>query len=1118
VKPTLVLLGLSVWLSAPQLVLAQQSTASLNGTVRDTTGLVVGDATLALRNIETNVERRTVSNALGDYAFVNVPPGRYTVEASKTGFATMRVKPFTLAVSQIATIDVSLNVGSVSETVTVSAVGAEVESSSAELGAVVETKNVEDLPLNNRNFTQLLLLTPGASDINVSQNSGGTQAAAIGTFSFPAMNGQPNRSNLFTTDGIANYGMGSTYAVPPIVDTIQEFKVQSHSDQAEFGQNLGGTVTVATKSGTNTLHGSAWEYVRNTAFDAENFFHRLSNVLKQNMFGGTLGGPVVVPRLYNGRNRTFYHIGYQGFTQRSPANATYRIPTPANYAGNFSDWPQQIFDPSSTRLDPVKAGAFVRDPFPGNVIPVSRLDQGLIRYARATLPEAAVNTGIVNQNGLDLTGVRLNNHEYNVRVDENLGVKDFVFFRYSGRQQNSVASGGRQALVSTPEFVAYNYGGSWVHTFGPSAVLQMQLGKSNPETRTRIRLRDRASDLLQQVGIDTQFGGGFNGGYDLMPGMNVAGYFSGGETGGVDQQNNLTQGKVTFSKIHGHHTFKMGFEVNSVSYHSISQQIYAAFSNIQTGNPQSPGSTGSALASFFLNIPDNALRRDTISDSRFGGVIGTYFQDQWKATPRLTVNIGMRYDRLIIPAYGTEGTDTFAAGSLDLNNGTYILQAVPPPCEQKKKAPCIPTAGGVLPDKVVVSPDGLILHGTTKNFQPRVGLAYRIGPRTALRASFGVFFDEWAALIQNSRNYQGSWPAVTYLQSLNLNYPTATQLLPSVSAKNPFAGGSTLPAATPWNQVAYYPDPLLKNPYSLQWNFGLQHQLSQSTTVTANYVGSGTRRLDLGGLYNVALTPGPGTPQSRSLYPYIRATNYNRSWSRSNYEAAQLQFKRAFSSGLAATAAFTWSKAIDIGCSGWFGVEGCAVQDPYHFNNDRSLSAFDQTFAFVSSVVYELPIGIGKPLQTGRRALDYVIGNWQVNGIVTLRSGQPFTPVVSGDVANTGNSSYMRPNVVGDWRLDNPTPQKWFNTAAFAAPSLYSFGNSGRNILRSDGRQTADASVFRIFPLREGMRLRLEVMAFNIFNSAIFSTPGATLGSGGFGVVSSTFPARQLQFALKLQF
>jgi hypothetical protein len=1090
----------------------------LNGSVRDTSGGAIAGADLVLRNVDTNVARHTVSNSVGNYVIVDIPPGSYTVEATKTGFGGKRIEPFTLAVNQTATIDISLALGSVSETVTVRAVGTQVESSTAELGTVIESRSVVDLPLNNRNFTQLLLLTPGASDINVSQNSSGAAAATIGSFSFPSINGQPNRSNLFTTDGIENYGATSTYAVPPILDTIQEFKVQSHSDIAEFGQTLGGVITVVTKSGTNTLHGSAWEDVRNTAFDAHNFFHQLSSVQKQNMLGATLGGPVVLPKLYNGRNRTFFYLGYQEFLNRSPANTTYRIPTAANYTGNLSDWPQQIYNPFTTRPDPANPGSYIRTPFPGNIIPQSMIDPGMVKYAQATLPSTPVNTGIVNQNALDLTGTRQNNYEYNARADENLGVKDFLWFRYSGRQQDSTGSGGRQDLVSTPTFASYDTGGSWVHTFNSSTILQMQIGQSHVVNNTLVRFRDLPADFAQQVGFDPQFYTGFIGNQQFIPGLNVAGYFSTGESLGSDAQNDITQGKAAFTKIRGHHTFKTGFEFASISYHSITEQLYSAFANAQTGNPENPGATGSALASFLLNVPDNALRRNTVADSRPGGVLGAYFQDEWKFSSRLTINLGLRYDHLMIPAYGLAANNTLATGSLNLNNGTYILQAVPPPCSQTMQAPCIPTAGGALPANVVVSPDGKILHAGNMNFQPRVGLAYRIGNHTAIRASFGVFFDEWAALIQNSRNYQGAWPSVTYLQSLNLNYPTAAQLTPTVSAKNPFAGGSTLPAATPFNQVAYFPDPLYQNPYSLQWNFGIEHQLSQSSTFTINYVGSGSRRLDLGGLYNVALTPGPGTPQSRAPYTYIKATNYNRSWSRSDYEALQAQYKKSFASGLSAMASFTWSKAIDLGCSGWFGVEGCSVQDPYHFNNDRSVSAFDQPLAFVGSVVYELPIGGNNRWRTGRHAVDYMIGNWQVNGIVTLRSGVPFTPVVSGDVANTGNSSYERPNLVGNWQLANPTPQEWFNTAAFAAPTLYTFGNAGRNILRSDGRKTADVSVFRVFPIRERMHLRIEASAFNVFNTPVFSTPGTTLGSGTFGVVSSTFPARQLQFAAKLIF
>jgi hypothetical protein len=307
---TLLLTGL---LALP--VQAQVSTASINGTVRDSLSAVIPQAELILRNLETGVERHTVSNSVGNYVFLNISPGRYTLRADAKGFRPSTLTPFTLTVNQTATFDFMLEVGTVEQAITVEARGSEVQASTAELGGVIVEAEVVDLPLNGRNFTQLLTLTPGASPISVGQNSGGGQAVAVGELTYPSINGQSNRSNNFMTDGTNNTGVFmSTYAVPPIIDAIQEFKVQSHNDQAEFGMATGGTVNVVTKSGTNEFHGTAWEFLRNDALDARNFFRQDVTPLRQNMYGATLGGPII-------HNKTFFFVGYQGYTRRTPADS-----------------------------------------------------------------------------------------------------------------------------------------------------------------------------------------------------------------------------------------------------------------------------------------------------------------------------------------------------------------------------------------------------------------------------------------------------------------------------------------------------------------------------------------------------------------------------------------------------------------------------------------------------------------------------------------------------------------------------------------------------------------------------------------------------------------------------
>ncbi|HZT32656.1 MAG TPA: TonB-dependent receptor [Bryobacteraceae bacterium] len=1100
-------------------VYGQLSTSSLNGTVRDTSGSLVPGASVVLRNVDTGVERQTVTNDAGNYVFLNIIPGKYTLEAVKQGFSKSSLAPFTLEVNQTATFDFSLKVGGVEQTVTVEAIGAEIQASTAEVGAVVNSKQVVDLPLNGRNFTQLLTLTPGVAPVSVSQNSGSWISSPIGSYSFPAINGQTNRSNFFLMDGVSDQApYTSVYAVPPIVDAIQEFKVQSHNDQAEFGGATGGIINVVTKSGTNELHGTAWEYVRNNAFDARNRY--LANVtpFKQNMYGVTVGGPVILPKIYNGRNKTFFFVGYQGFRYRRNAETLFRVPTAANLGGDLSDWPTQIYNPYSTRPDPNKPGSYLRDPFPRNQIPANLIDPGMVLYAKTTLP-TPIATGVADRNALDTTPFKQSQEEYTARVDQNLGTKDFFWFRYSGRLQDIDSSGGRQALANINENRSRDVGLSLVHVFNPSTVLQIQYGRVLVKNPYGTKFRSLPANFAQDVGFSSQFAGGFIGGATLVPGLTVPDFFSGGDSGILKSKPvDIDQIKANLSKIHGNHTLKFGGEFNQTTHFNDVTQVSASFAAFQTADPENPGNTGSALASYLLNVPDGANRRNTHDSTRWGGVEGAYFQDQWKVTPRLTVNLGLRYDITFRPPYGRPEDNNMQVGDMNFNNGTYVLQVMPTPCAQTNAPPCNPDPSGNLPAHVVVDPRGKIYHNWTDNWQPRLGMAYRLSDRTALRAGFGMFFESWAALTQSAQNYSGTWPTVGQQIANNLNNPKPGVVTPTIKATNPFPSG-LFPEPTPFNQVQWFMDPNDQNAYSMQWNFGIQHQVNTNTVVSASYVGSGSRRLNLGGYYNVALTPGPGDPRARSLYPYIAPTYYDRSWGRSSYHSFQFMLDKHFSNGLAYMLSYTWSKAIDIGCSGWFGVEGCSVQDPYHFNNDRGVSGFDVPHVLTVNWLYQLPIGKDKWLHTGNRAADYILGNWQLNGITVLRSGIPYTVMVSGDIANTGNTGYERLNLVGNPTPANQGPNQWLVRSAFAVPAPYTFGALGRDAFRSDWSKNVDLSIFRQFPIRESKSLEFRAEAFNVFNVTVYNAPVTDFSSPNFGrVLGINNSPRQLQLGAKIIF
>jgi hypothetical protein len=1096
---------------------AQLSTASINGTVRDPSGGVIPSATIVLHNVATGVSRTTLTNNSGNYVFVDVAPGVYTLEASKAGFAVSRQSQFTLYVNQTATFDFTLNVGTVSQSVTVSETGVRLEASTAELGTVMERQQVNDLPLNGRNFTQLLTLTPGASPVNTAQNGVGLFAILTGSYSFPAINGQSNRSNFFMMDGINDQqSFESEYAVPPVADSIEEFKVQSHNDQAQFGEVMGGIINVVTKSGTNHFRGDVWEFLRNYTLDARNPLLTSKTPLKQNQFGGTLGGPVLLP-FYNGRDRTFFFGDYEGLRISSANSVLYSVPTAAELSGNLQAIPQQIYNPFSTIPDPLHPGQLLRTPFPNNQIPANMLDSNMVNYAKLLFP-APVATGVAGINGIDTTPTHLQQDSYSFRIDEQLNQTNSLWFRYSGFDLPQTGSGGYVGLRAVNHSSAVNYGISYLHTFGSTATLQVQFGHNRQDVSNTTLFTNPPSNILDQTGYNNNFACGFLGPPScLIPNITIQGFLGGGQTYNNTEGSNIYEWKADFTKVIGKHTLQLGFDINTDDEKGLLGDADVTFVAFETSNLEKPQGTGSPLASFLLGVPDSTQRRNRYNELVNGWVDGFYFQDQWKATSRLTVNLGVHYDVTFIPILGSNATGSNMTGAVNFNNGTYILTKSAGSlgsCATLGQAPCIP--GGTLPPHVVISDSEALLSNTYDNIQPRIGLAYRLSDKSVIRASYGRFFDNWAAVVQSSQNFGGLWPSVTLARGNNLNpgYPT-------IRAEDPLnfgTKGAPLPAPNPFGQVAFYVAPNWQNPYADQWLFGIQHQFGPSTLFTANYVGSHSSRLPCCDFWNTALTPGPGSPQSRAPYPYIVPTHYEQSVGRSHYDALQLQIDKKFSQGVAFTLNYTWSKAIDIACDGNFGSEGCFIRNPYNMNAEKSVAGFDLTNIFTANWVYQLPFGGDRRFRMKNRLANALVSGWQLNGLATLTSGPPFTVSYSGDEANTGND-FEGVDLVGNPTLSARSPAEWFNTSAFQAPALYTFGNLGRNTLRADWIKNFDLSLFREFPITESKRLEFRGELFNAFNITTWGTPVAVLNNPNFGrVLSTRSTPRQIQLALKLYF
>jgi hypothetical protein len=1118
---------------------AQLSTASLSGAVRDSSGAVVAKGKVVLKNIATNVEHTTTTNDAGAYFFLNIAPGSYVVSASAQGFGAQRIPEFTLAVGQAATIDFALRVGSQSTEVTVQGVAPQLETSSANLGTVVETKQVNDLPLNGRDFTHLLTLTAGISPVNNGQGgpSGGqyatpepiNQASVI-----PSVNGQGNRSNYFYTDGLSNFGaFHSVYAVPPIIDEVQEFKVVSHTDSAEYGSVAGGVVNVVTKSGTNQLHGSVFEYARNGIFDAQQPFTTSTPDFKQNEFGGVVGGPVVIPKLYNGKNKTFFFGAYQGFRYSLTQAKFIKVPTDAELAGDLSAWPTQIYNPFSTRPDSANPGQYIRDPYPGNQITP---DPNMVAWAKFIFPAAGAVLDAAGDNATDSTPTTQHINQFTAKIDQKIGQNDFAWFRYSydtSVQSSSLGVPGIPNVITVPN---RNYGGSYAHVFSPSLILQVSVGRTEVGDNAAATFTKGSADIINQIGFSPAFVGNFTAapGKNFLPGAGIpGGYPSVGEVYALHPEvPTANQYSGVLTKTFKNHEIHIGGGFITNKFFSPITTDTVQFGAQATANtdPHDNVNTGDPLASFLLNVPVGADRRNVVTETRFGGVMSAFVQDSWRATPKLTINAGLRYDVTFYPPMGTDkqigingGPET---GDVDFNNGTYIIQKLPPLCSERGFAPCIPGTGA-LPEHVVVSPNGKILHNDWKNIGPHLGFAYRAKENLVIRGGFGIVYDNWAGVLQTAQNISGLWPDIGQQEAANLNAITSSSPTPTVTAQNPFAiaaNNNFFPAPTPFGQVGFEYDPNLKVPYVEQWNFGVQQLINRSTTLTVNYVGSSMHRLDVGGTYGGATTPSTSPfDQSRALYPYIAPTFYDRSAGNGNYNGLQASLDRRYTNGFSYGVAYTFSKTINVGGDGFYGVEGGVPQDAYDpARFDRSVSGLDLTHILSVNMLYEIPVGKGKRFSTGHGVLDYILGGWQINNLFQAHSGIAFTPISTSDIANTGQASwtgYEHLNKVGNPGLSKKSAAEWFNTDAFATPLAGTFGDAGRNSLRGPSFWKLDTSLFRQFPIGEGRQFEFRAEAFNVLNHVNLGQPANDINSGAFGTINSTASsARQLQLAVKFVF
>jgi Carboxypeptidase regulatory-like domain len=1116
---------------------AQSEFASVSGRVTDPSGAIIAEADVVVTSNDTHISTSAKTNTDGVYVLPSLRPGTYTMKVSKLGLETVTVKDLVLDVHEVLSKDIVLPVGATSETVTVtSEAGQElIQSTSSELGTVIGQKSVQFLPLDGRNFSQLLTLTPGATPVSTSQSNsvGVNDLAMLGvptaSVAQPSIGGAFNRSNLYLLDGVINTELtSSAYVIPPIIDAIQEFKVQSHNDQAEYGSVLGGIVNVVSRGGTNDLHGAGWEFLRNNDFDARDPFRdeftKGPAPFRQNQFGAVIGGPVWLPKLYDGRkHHTYFFFGYEGWRYSQASQTRYNVPTSAELNGDFSQSiaNRTIYDPATTRPDPANPGQYIRDAFPGNIIPQDRIDPVMQSFLKDYFGTPNL-TGDPDFNAIVTNPVINNSDHYMFRVDQQLGSKDNLFFRYDRLNVLNLTpitqTGDTGASVP-----ALDYGGGWTHEFSSSLYSEVHIGRAQ-RPFSRFQTDSAGIGPMQKLGF-------------AATGGTLVTLSSPWGSGGLQNANTIESPATSFSGgitwIKGTHQFKGGFQYIKQGNDTFSPPYGGyTFTDDTTGNPEAVGTTGQSLASALLGLPSQTNNTTSVSNSNRVSAWAAYFQDQWKVTRNVTLTYGLRFDhrRPFDPS-----SNTIVSGPNVDGHWWIGLNQLPPPCDQVEKSPCIPGDGTLasIPDgdKIQLSPYGRSWGPAPDwtDWGPRLGVAWKIQDKTVLRAGYGIVYDPLSGIEQDWKGIAGSWPATGSVFALTpLNQ--LGQPLTTVEQTFGQSGQLALPGPSPWTQTNWFFDPHIKDPRSQQWNVEIQRQMSANLALSVGYVGSYSDRISSTGLWNTALTPGPGTPaevNARRPFPWYDATPfYSTSTGIANYNALQVKLEKRFSEGFQFLVSYTFSKAIDNGTSGFFGVENgpggdAGLQNYYDPNGSRSVSSFDIPHFLSMSGVWDLPFGKGKPYLNHGFAGE-VLGNWQLNSVIQLRSGQPYNLEVAGDVANIGNDNsfwnYARPNLIGNPTPAHQTSAEWYNPAAFAVPS-FTYGNFGRNVLRSASVYDADVSLFKNFPIGEKFLISLRFEFFNVFNIQNYSTPDTLIGDPAAGrITSNVLPPRQIQFGLHLSF
>jgi len=1085
------------------LLWAQKDTGTITGTVQDPSGAAIPKASITITNANTNVVFNTETDQTGAYMAPTLRPGEYLVTAESSGFKKATVPSVVLQVNEVATVNFKLEVGSTRQTVEVKETSPLLQTKSETEGAVIGSNLASNLPLNGRNFVELLTLTTGVTPgVPESAEESPILSSARGTTAVQ-INGQNDLATDFILDGIDNNetSIGGVIIFPP-TDAIQEFIVQTANSSAGFGRGSGGQVNVTLKSGTNRFHGDAFEFLRNDALDARNFFDPAHiPEFRMNQFGGTLGGPIK-------KDRAFFFADYQGTRIVQGQSESLTVPTALMRTGDFSEL-GPIYDPAT-----YDSTTNTREEFPNDTIPANRISPTATNLMNIFFP-------LPNRTGLS-ANYAFNPDRTNVtdqgdtRLDYYISEHDTLFGSESFSDSNigetfwatTVLPNSLYRNTSPLNTDPTNEKGDITmlgetHIFSPALVNDARVGYTRFNEVSLNRLgKIQAAQLIGINNINEPSIPYSNG----LPEIDISGFSSVGEVGFIPdiERVNTFEYIDTLNYIHGNHRLTFGVDARRRQFNFFqppNERGDFYFGGVYSNQP-STVTGGSGLADMMLDLPYTSAIgvRLTSTTGQRSNEISPFMTDSWQLKPKLTLNLGLRYE-LVTPRVEIYNRQS----NFDPNYpGGAILVASP-------TAPC-----------------GRGLYCTYYlPFAPRVGIAYQLNSKTVIRAAYGIFYDATGV-----NGYQGTQyglfgnPPFTDTETIINTVTTPTNFMvngfpavpsvPTVGTKVKYVLPNAVPGVT---FTSSWQDPYRKPSNAQDWNLTVEHQFTPTFLLSAAYVAAkGTDLLEHMDIDQAV--PGPGAVAPRTPFPGWANINGMAAAGSSTYHSLQLQTQKRASHGLTFLASYTYAKSL-----GNVQINGGSVDQNYYDRSaDRGPTDMDVRNNLVGSYQWQLPFGSGQRFLTSANGVtNKIVGGWIFGGIVSLYSGLPFTPALAVPTVNTGTGSY--PNRICNGKLGNPTVNLWFNPSCFVTPPLYTYGNAGVNILTGPGTHEFDFSLMKDIHIDEERYFQFRGEFFNIFNTPQFNGPNATIGVPGAGEVTSEgIPAnfvrtsREIQFALKFYF